>query len=248
VQTEWLIQNREVERTGQQLQRRSGLCGQGLLQASKEFVGFDTFRLGNEGLVAEDRVFGEVELAGHCQYESQIEVGVREVRFENRADFIMQARESEVALVQIQISEIVVGLEVAWVVYEREGEAVEGFGEFAGLRFDDPEVTVGFGHAISGIDGAVVGCRGVFVVVLVKKEGFFEGRQLSRQVHDLAPRLAEQVELSVPFEVGLLDRPDALEAYFGAVLPRKLDDFRQSVSARTGSGRSRLTCRGRNTF
>lgn len=189
----------------------SGLCGEGLFQTGEEFIGLDTFGFRDERLVAKDGIFGKVEFSGHGKNEPKVEIGIWEVRFEDGTDFVVKPGEAEVALIEIEVSEVVVRFEVARVVDERKGKAIERFGEFARFGFDDAKVAVGFGHAIPSLYGKVIGLLRFLVVVLVEKEGLFEWRQLSRQIKDLPERLTEQVELSVPFEIVLLSRrPDTL--------------------------------------
>jgi len=192
-----------------------------LVEAGHQLVGLYTFVIRDERFVAFERVCGLFSLFIHNKYEAQVEIGVREIGFDDRADFVVEFGESEVAFVEVEVPQIIARLEVSRVVGEREREAVKGLRTMPRIRLKDTEIAVGFSDAIALVDRLAVEGSGCRVPVFIEKKRLFERSQTARKLDDLPFGLGKQVELTVTFEIGLSANANAFITEFRRGLTRK---------------------------
>ena len=51
---------------------------------------------------------GVIALLAHNEHQTQVEVGVGEVGIDDRADFVVELGETQVAFVEVEVTEVVV--------------------------------------------------------------------------------------------------------------------------------------------
>src|SRR5690349_380665 len=97
----------------------------------------------------------------------------------------MELRQSKVIRVEIEVSEIVMGLGVTGVELERGRESIESFNAIALLGFDDAQVAMGIGGAVLLLDGPGVKFSRTLVPPFVEHQRLLERTQARGKLEDL---------------------------------------------------------------
>src|SRR5438094_854979 len=109
----------------------------------------------------------------------------------------MQTRQRKITGVIVKISEIVMRLDVARIIFQRLRKVIERADHVAAIQIDDSEVAISFRDVVAFRDGLLIEFCGVKVALLVKQQSLFER---SEQPSDMATNRAKQAQL--PLQLG----------------------------------------------
>ena len=114
--------------------------------------------------------------------ESEVKIHIGKIRLNFGRDLVVCARKPKIPDFQIQVTQVVVGLEMTRVVFERLGKAVKRFRGSSSLRLEDSDVSIGIGNGIVLRNRLPVRIGSAIVAALVEQQGFLKRAQVSREI------------------------------------------------------------------
>ena len=165
------------------------------MQIVEQLLGNSSFIGRNQALVFHERLHGCGAVRIDGLDEREIEIGVGEVGVELSGQFEMELGQAEIVLVEVEVGEVVMRFDVAWIVFEAGGEAIECFGCVAALGFKDAEVAESVGNAVLLVDGFGVKFGGARVAAFIAEERLLERAEAGGEFQDLRGRCGEEVKL-----------------------------------------------------
>ena len=119
----------------------------------------DLFVAGLELLVTMQGPGGGGDIGKPVIDEREVVVHQREVGFDLRGSLVMQTSEGKIAGVIVKVGQIVMGFDVARVVFQGLGKVVERSDKIAAIQLDDPQVAVSLGDVVAFINGFGINSR-----------------------------------------------------------------------------------------